>query len=135
MAVCTGCKRSPERNPSTVYTSSPATIGRNNRQLLTGWYAQVPARSFTITTAHAPHSPSAQPSFEPVRPRDRTKSSNVVCGGTSETVTSVPFRRKRKDRDAAGLSISLRVQIGVLIESHDPAPRRSIATQLLSARH
>jgi hypothetical protein len=31
--------------------------------------------------AHAPHSPSAQPSLAPVKPRSRIQSSAEVCGG------------------------------------------------------
>src|SRR5215471_11145030 len=47
---------------------------------------------FTTTTAQAPHSPSAQPSLDPVSPRSRRKSSSVVCKVGSASTRS-PLRR------------------------------------------
>src|SRR5262245_25373726 len=44
-----------------------------------------------MATEHAPQSPSAQPSFEPVKPRARKNSSNVVFGETSVARTGLPF--------------------------------------------
>src|ERR1035441_5344903 len=53
------------------------------------------SQGFTIRTVQAPHSPSAQPSLEPVSPFERTKSSSVVDGGRPWATTGWPFNRKR----------------------------------------
>src|SRR4051794_7957377 len=46
-----------------------------------------------IATEQAPQSPSAQPSFEPVRPLRRSQSSSVTFGETESIETSFPFSR------------------------------------------
>src|SRR2546425_10321855 len=46
-----------------------------------------------MTTVQAPHSPSAQPSLAPVRPRARRNSNNVVCGLKPSARTVLPLRR------------------------------------------
>src|SRR5258708_7975320 len=50
-----------------------------------------------INTVHAPHSPSAQPSFAPVSPRSRSRSSSVVWTPQSPIVTLPPLRFKEND--------------------------------------
>ena len=65
------------------------------RQLLIERKQGLPWRSrSTIATEHAPQSPSAQPSFEPVNPCARSQSSKVVFGETESRRTSRPLRRK-----------------------------------------
>src|ERR1700704_2200884 len=46
-----------------------------------------------MATEHAPQSPSAQPSFDPVRPEARSHSSKVMLGETESTRTAWPFSR------------------------------------------
>ena len=48
--------------------------------------------AIAMATEHAPQSPSAQPSFEPVSPEPRRYSSRVVFGETSVTRTRWPFK-------------------------------------------
>jgi hypothetical protein len=43
------------------------------------------------STAHEPHSPSAQPSLHPVNPRSRNQSSAVVCVGTPSSEALCPL--------------------------------------------
>ena len=76
-ARCTGC--SPvltPASPSIVVTVRPATDPAVRWQDLTG--------SPSTKTVHAPHAPSPQPSFAPVRPsRSRSAGSNGTEAGSS----------------------------------------------------
>ena len=76
----------------------PSTDGRSRMHALMGFHAMpTPARSAS-TTVQAPQSPSAQPSFVPVRRRSsRRYSSSVVCGDWPPASTRSPFSRKRMD--------------------------------------
>src|SRR5580692_10522799 len=76
-------------------------MGASIRQLLTARYALPPGVSATVRTVHAPHSPSAQPSFAPVSPRSRSRSSSVVWTPQSLTVILRPFRFSENDLLAA----------------------------------
>src|ERR1700749_2047992 len=59
------------------------------------------AASVPSTTVQAPQSPSAQPSFVPVRPRtSRRYSSTVMVHGRAGSHTNRPFSRKRTSRAA-----------------------------------
>src|SRR5437764_393847 len=56
-------------NPSTVRISLPAIKQIGTKQLLMARYVGLPCESrSTMATEQAPQSPSAQPSFEPVKP-------------------------------------------------------------------
>ena len=46
-----------------------------------------------MATEQAPQSPSAQPSFDPVRPVERSQSSSVTLGETEASRTVFPFKR------------------------------------------
>jgi hypothetical protein len=48
----------------------------------------------TNKTAHAPHSPSAQPSFAAINPLERMKSRRTVCGGSPSKDTTCPLSLK-----------------------------------------
>ena len=70
--ACRGPRRSRPpgrrlRRPARGTRSPPSTRCRRAR------------RRVASSTAHAPHSPSAQPSLQPVRPSPRSASSRVVC--------------------------------------------------------
>jgi len=70
-AFCTGCSLLPLARPSTVMICAPCARGAGTRQAITA----LPSRN----TVHAPHSPSAQPSFVPVNmPSSRSRRSNVL---------------------------------------------------------
>src|SRR5260221_9280834 len=74
----------------------PSTAGSGTRQLLTASNRARPCASArSIATAHAPHSPSAQPSFVPVRPAARSHVSSDTSTLTASVSTSCPFRTKR----------------------------------------
>src|SRR6201992_3462172 len=65
-------------------TSWPSRVAAGIRQALIATHsvgAATPGRA--IRTEQAPHSPSAQPSLQPVKPCSRRKSSAVVHTGTS----------------------------------------------------
>src|ERR1051325_5965536 len=69
-------------------------MGSSMRQLLKGTKRLPAPEGLTMRTVQAPHSPSAQPSLEPVRRWERMKSRRVVEGGTPWACTSRPFKRK-----------------------------------------
>jgi hypothetical protein len=50
-----------------------------------------------MATEQAPQSPSAHPSFDPVRPEARSQSSKVVFGDTSTSRIASPLRLNSKD--------------------------------------
>src|SRR5438046_335782 len=65
---------------------------------LTARYVRRPwASSSTSATVHAPQSPSAQPSFVPVRPVERSHWRSVVLIETPSTVTGSPLTTILKD--------------------------------------
>jgi CO/xanthine dehydrogenase Mo-binding subunit len=73
--------------PSTVRTMRPSTWQTGTRQASTTWPSRI--------TEHAPHSPSPQPSFVPVRPRSsRRTSSSRRMPGTS-TSAGMPLTVNR----------------------------------------
>src|SRR4051812_43597035 len=82
--------------PSTVVSSRPSSAHSGKRQLLIGskWLPSSPGSVFQSATAHAPHSPSAQPSFVPHAPCARSHCRSVRCAGPS-AVTVFPFSTKR----------------------------------------
>ena len=57
-ARCSGDEPPPRARPSTVTIRAPCAWAAGTRQRMTG--------SPSISTVHAPHSPSPQPSFVPV---------------------------------------------------------------------
>src|SRR5699024_3003368 len=66
-------------------TSWPSSAAAGMRQELTDVQRVVPSASGRATMiAHAPHSPSAQPSLAAVRPWSRKKSRAFWCGGPSK---------------------------------------------------
>ena len=97
MACCTSASFPFNANASTVKTSCPATIGNKTRQLLKGTNREPVPYGFTSNMVQAPHSPSAQPSFEPVNPWARTKSSSVVGVGTAAARIGFPLSSKAID--------------------------------------
>src|SRR5437879_2488996 len=61
------------------------------------------AASSPRTTVHAPQSPSAHPSFVPVRPATSRKySSTVVVGGSPDTLATLPSSMKRTQSALVG---------------------------------
>src|SRR6267154_523403 len=87
----------PEREgtatPSTETISRPAIKQMGTRQLLIARYVERPCESRSaMATEHAPQSPSAQPSFEPVKPCARRYSSKVVFGEQPSILSWRPFR-------------------------------------------
>ena len=77
----------PSASPSTVRTSRPSTWQTGTRQLST----TSPSRR----TEQAPHSPSPQPSFDPVRPRSRRRTSSRRRPPGTATSTDRPLTVKR----------------------------------------
>ncbi len=86
-AACSGSSRPSAAMPSTVRTSRPSTWQMGTRQLST----TSPSRS----TEHAPHSPSPQPSFEPVSPRSRRRTSRSRRPPGTTTSIGCPLTVKR----------------------------------------
>src|SRR5262245_56772437 len=79
--------------PSTVITSRPATRATGTKQLLMARQAAGRrAAPSSTATEQAPQSPSAQPSWAPVRPEARRKSSSVVFGEEPATRTVRLFK-------------------------------------------
>src|ERR1700733_12200322 len=103
MACCTGCKLPSDPNRlSTVTSSCPSIVGRKRMQEFTARYStRLPsALGSPNTTVQAPQSPSAQPSFVPVRgATSRRYSSTVMVHGWSPVLTNRPSSRKRVPSD------------------------------------
>ena len=76
-------------SPSTVTTSWPSTWPTGTRP---GSRRRARRRR---STAHAPHSPSPQPSLVPVRPRSRRRTSSRRRPPAGAAATSAPLTRKR----------------------------------------
>src|SRR5580693_10228164 len=99
MACCTGCRLPSDPNRlSTVTSSCPSIVGRKRMQEFMARYStcRPSALGSPNTTVQAPQSPSAQPSFVPVRwITSRRYSSTVMvrCGFRTHTIR--PSRRKR----------------------------------------
>jgi hypothetical protein len=66
-ARCTGCSR-PPANPSIVVTDLPTTSPTAIRQASAG--------APSTRTVQAPHSPSPQPGFAPVKPRSARRNAS-----------------------------------------------------------
>src|SRR2546421_868872 len=84
-ACCTRFNVSPSATPSIVLIVVPAACAAGTRQLLTN--------SPSISTEHAPHSPSPHPSLTPVQPCSRNTSSRRAIGHASSCV-DLPFKVK-----------------------------------------
>ena len=69
MACWMGCNAPSHFRLSTVNSARPSSMGANRMQALTALNSTFPSRSSPSTTVQAPQSPSAQPSFVPVRRR------------------------------------------------------------------
>src|SRR5579863_5798524 len=91
-ASCTIDNRASLENPSIVVTFDPCAWSTGTRQLFTS----VPS----IITEHAPHSPSAQPSFVPVNPSSCRSTSSNLSIGYARTVFESPFTVKEISRFA-----------------------------------
>ena len=76
-----------DASPSTVRISLPSTWQTGTRQLST--------TSPSTRTEHAPHSPSPQPSFDPVRPRSRRRTSSRRRPPGTATSTARPLTVNR----------------------------------------
>src|SRR5262245_52143271 len=85
-------------------------------QALTGWYSSLPfAATCASTTVQAPQSPSAQPSFVPVRPRlSRSQVSRVRAGSSRSSETVCPFRQKSRVVLIWALDIVNQIRTGLL---------------------
>src|SRR5262245_40044743 len=86
-ASCRTFSRSGAPSDSTVSTRRPATWQTGTRQLFTGR----PSRR----TVHAPHSPSPQPSFVPVRPKSSRRTSMSRLKGGPPKRCGRPFTVSR----------------------------------------
>src|SRR4030095_11130930 len=84
ISCCTGCSSPGSPSPSAVTISWPSSEAIGTRQALIATHSvEVLRPGRAIRTEQAPHSPSAQPSLQPVSPHPRRKSSAVVWSGTS----------------------------------------------------
>ncbi len=88
-----GAGRRGSPRPSAVTTSCPSSAAAGTRQALIAvhWVRVRRPSGRATRTEQAPHSPSAQPSFAPVRPRRRRKSSAVVLVGTPDSARGSPL--------------------------------------------
>src|SRR6266581_979128 len=84
-AACNGWSCSPCAKPSIVVISRPSTSAASERHDFT--------RLPSISTVQAPHWPSPQPFFEPVRCRCSRRASSSVVRGSSLSRCSVPLTR------------------------------------------
>ncbi len=76
---CTGCNAPAQPRPSAVTTSCWSNAAAGTRQALIATQRVRSGPSGRATsTAHAPHSPSAQPSLHPVSPSPRSHSKSVT---------------------------------------------------------
>src|SRR5699024_6013485 len=81
-------------NPSEVMISPPAMFHAGIRQAFTAVHSVAELTPGSATrTAHAPHSPSAQPSLAPVRPSCRSQSNNEMYGATALRLCARPLIR------------------------------------------
>ena len=79
--------------PSIVVTAHQSTAQSGKRHALTAAWRGAPAAASKLetTTVHAPHPPSPQPSFVPVRPIERSHSSSVMLRSAAAISCFVPL--------------------------------------------
>src|SRR5260221_417993 len=98
-ACCTALNVPASATPSIVQIFVPSACSAGIRQLLTS--------APSISIEHAPHSPSPQPSFVPVKPACSRKTSSNRAIGYASNDSALPLisHRRRILRGASGMHI------------------------------
>src|SRR5262249_45873129 len=116
-----------------VVTFAPSTCAAGTRHELTG--------APSISTVHAPHSPSPQPSFVPVSRQCSRRTSRSRLSGCTSSRVCLPFsvrrmsRTDRKERGRRRACLSLRSQRAVRLNGfggHDSLGGRRNLSQVES---